>query len=323
MIARRLVPVLASLALVAAACGDDGDDAASETTAADTATSDAQTATSAATTATTAGEDTTVPDATTGDTAAAATDASMATDATTGDSEAPGTAGTTGGTVDGDITVFAAASLTDAFADVATAFEEANPDAGVELSFDGSSALVQQLIEGAPGDVFASADQNNMDKLTAEGLEGAEPVIFATNLLAIIVAPDNPLGITGVEDLADEDLTVVVCAEEVPCGTYANEVFANAGVTVTPDSYEQNVRGVASKVVEGEADAGIVYVTDVMAAGDDAALVEIPEDVNVVAEYPVAPLAASGEPETAAAFIEFLLGDEGQAILGEYGFSSP
>ncbi|MFV0306563.1 MAG: molybdate ABC transporter substrate-binding protein [Desertimonas sp.] len=318
MITRRLAPVLASLTLVAAACGDDGDDNAADTTDV-TATTDV-TDTTDGTDTTEATDKTDGADTTDAPDPSDTTEAGDGADTTTAGTD-PGGAGTS--EADGDITVFAAASLTDAFTDVAAAFEEANPDADVELSFDGSSALVQQLIEGAPGDVFASADQNNMTKLTDEDLEGAEPVIFANNLLAIIVAPDNPEGITGVEDLVDEDLTVVVCAEEVPCGNYANEVFANAGVTVTPDSFEQNVRGVASKVVEGEADAGIVYVTDVFAAGDDAALVEIPEEINVVAEYPIAPLADSGEAETSAAFIEFLLGDDAQAILAEYGFSSP
>ena len=223
----------------------------------------------------------------------------------------------------GDITVFAAASLTESFTEVGEAFTAANPDATASFSFDASSALVQQIIEGAPADVFASADTANMDKLTEEALNGTDPVVFATNLLTIIVAPDNPLGITGVEDLANPDLNVVVCAPEVPCGNYANQIFDAAGVEVTPVSLEQNVRGVSTKVTEGEADAGIVYVTDVIAAGDDADMVEIPDDINVVAEYPIAAVAASEHPEVDQAFIDFLLGDEAQAILAEYGFGPP
>jgi molybdate transport system substrate-binding protein len=147
--------------------------------------------------------------------------------------------------------------------------------------------------------------------------------VFATNLLTIIVAPDNPLGITGVEDLANPDLNVVVCSPEVPCGNYADQIFTAAGVEVTPVSLEQNVRGVVTKVTAGEADAGIVYVTDVIAAGDEAAMVEIPEDINVIAEYPIADVAASESPDVGQAFIDFVLGDEGQAILAEYGFGPP
>jgi molybdate transport system substrate-binding protein len=189
------------LALGAAACGSDDDGGSADTTA-----------------------------------AAAVTEAPATTVAAT--TEAPTT--TTPG-VAGDITVFAAASLTEAFTEVGEAFTAANPDAKATFTFDASSALVQQITEGAPADVFASADTANMDKLTDAGLNGNEPVIFATNLLAIIVAPDNPLGITGVEDLENPDLKVVVCAEEVPCGRYAKQIFDNAGVTVTPVSLEQNV----------------------------------------------------------------------------------
>jgi molybdate transport system substrate-binding protein len=223
----------------------------------------------------------------------------------------------------GDITVFAATSLTESFTEIGEAFTAANPEATATFSFDASSALVQQIIEGAPADVFASADTANMDKLTEADLNGAEPVVFATNLLTIIVAPDNPLGIAGVEDLANPDIKVVVCAPEVPCGNYANQIFTAAGVEVTPVSLEENVRGVATKVIEGEADAGIVYVTDVIAAGDDADMVEISEDINVVAEYPIAGVAASEYPEVDQTFIDFVLGDEGQAILAEYGFGPP
>ncbi len=236
------------------------------------------------------------------------------------------TSGTTGGSgagVAGDITVFAAASLTDAFTDVGAAFSEANPDATATFSFDASSALVTQITEGAPADVFASADTANMDKLTDEGLNGTDPVIFATNLLAIIVPAGNPAGVTSVEDLASPDVTVVLCAEEVPCGNYANQILDAAGVDVTPASFEENVRGVVTKVTAGEADAGIVYVTDVTAAGDAAELVEIPEDVNVLAQYPIATVGASEDQEVGEAFIDFLSGSDGQAILAEYGFGPP
>jgi molybdate transport system substrate-binding protein len=225
--------------------------------------------------------------------------------------------------LDGDITVFAAASLTESFTEVGAAFAAAHPDATATFSFDASSALVQQIIEGAPADMFASADTANMDKLTDAELNGTEPVVFATNVMTIIVAADNPLGITGVEDLVDSDTKVVVCATEVPCGNYANQIFDAAGVDVTPVSLEQNVRGVVTKVTAGEADAGIVYVTDVISAGDAADMVEIPEEINVVAEYPIAAVAGSEHHDVDQAFIDFLLGDEGQAILADYGFGSP
>jgi molybdate transport system substrate-binding protein len=224
--------------------------------------------------------------------------------------------------VAGDITVFAAASLTDAFTEVGEAFTAANPDAKATFSFDASSALVQQITEGAPADVIASADTANMDKLTEAGLNGTEPVIFATNLLTIIVAPGNPEGIAGVADLANSDLITVICAPEVPCGRYADEIFTKAGVTVTPDSLEQNVRGVVTKVTAGEADAGIVYVTDVIAAGDYAAMVEIPADINVLAEYPIATTKDSTNAEAGEAFIDFLTGSDGQVIMAEYGFGA-
>ncbi len=219
--------------------------------------------------------------------------------------------------------MFAAASLTESFTAVGEAFTEANPDAKATFSFDASSALVQQITEGAPADVFASADTANMDKLTEPGLNGTEPVIFATNLLTIIVAPGNPKGITGVADLESADIKTVICAAEVPCGRYAAQIFETAGVTVTPVSLEQNVRGVVTKVTAGEADAGIVYVTDVTAAGDAADMVEIPEDINVVAEYPIASVKASKNQEVDQAFIDFLLGEDGQAIMAEYGFGAP
>lgn len=222
--------------------------------------------------------------------------------------------------VSGDITVFAAASLTAAFTELGDAFMAANPDAEVTFNFAGSSDLVAQITEGAPVDVFASADVNNMDKLVHAGLDADDPVVFATNVAEIIVEPGNPTGITGVSDLADDDLVVVQCAPEVPCGSYAERIFANAGVTVTPASLEENVKAVVTKVTLGEADAGIVYRTDVLAAGGDADGVVIPDDVNVVAEYPIVLTANAANPDGARAFIDFVLGPSGQEILAGFGF---
>lgn len=222
--------------------------------------------------------------------------------------------------VEGDLVVFAAASLTDAFTAIGEAFESEHPDVDITFNFAASSDLVTQIDEGAPADVFASADQRNMDKLVEADRVAADPETFATNSLAIIVEAGNPEDIESVDDLADPDLIVVTCDPEVPIGRYSQEVFDAAGVEVTPDSLEENVRGIVTKVVEGEADAGLVYVTDVIAAGDDAEGIEIPTDINVVAAYPIAPVADAPNPDAAAAFTEFVLGDEGQATLGEFGF---
>ncbi len=221
------------------------------------------------------------------------------------------------------MTVFAAASLTDAFTELGDAFVAANPGAAVTFNFAASSELVTQIGEGAPADLFASADPNNMTKLTDSGNHGSEPVVFTTNRAEIIVAPGNPEGITGVADLADEHLIVIGCAPEVPCGRYAQQILDRAGVSVTLKSLEENVRAVVSKVALGEADAGIVYVTDVVNAGDAADGVVIAGDVNVVAEYQVAVTKGAANPAAAQAFIDFVRSPAGQAILASYGFVAP
>jgi molybdate transport system substrate-binding protein len=225
--------------------------------------------------------------------------------------------------VTGHITVFAAASLTGAFTEIGKAFSQANPGAGATFDFDASSALVQQITQGAPADVFASADTTNMDKLTKPGLNRSAPVTFATNLPAIIVPKGNPKGITGVSDLAKPGLKVVLCQPQVPCGIYANQILTKSNVKVTPVSLEENVKGVVTKVTSGEADAGIVYTTDVIAAGPSAQAVTIPANLNVVADYPIASVKASKNQATGAAFISFVLGAPGQSILAKYGFMKP
>jgi molybdate transport system substrate-binding protein len=225
--------------------------------------------------------------------------------------------------VTGDITVFAAASLTDSFKEIGDAYTKLHPGSKVTFSFDASSALVQQITQGAPADVFASADTANMDKLTQAGLNSSLPVVFANNLLGIIVPAGNPKRITGVADLAKPDLKVVLCAEQVPCGKYAKQILDTAKVAVMPVSLEQNVKGVVTKVTTGEADAGIVYTTDIKAAGTGAAGVEIPADVNVIAKYPIASTKASRNTAADQAFISFVTGAAGQAILEKYGFEQP
>ena len=227
------------------------------------------------------------------------------------------------GAAGGDVTVFAAASLTDAFTEIGQAFELNQPDASVTFNFAASSELVAQIDQGAPADVFASADEANMTKLTDAGNNGGESRVFATNRLEIIVQAGNPHGISAVSDLADPDLIVVTCAPEVPIGAYSAEVLANAGVEVTPDSLEENVRAVVTKVTLGEADAGVVYTTDVLAAGDQAEGIEIPADLNVTATYPIAVTRDAPNPRGAAAFVDFVLSPEGQDVLERYGFTAP
>jgi molybdate transport system substrate-binding protein len=229
--------------------------------------------------------------------------------------------GATGDAV--DLTVFAAASLSAAFTEIGDVFLAANPGAELRFNFAGSSELAAQIGEGAPADVYASADLANMAKLVAVGAAATDPVVFATNRAAIIVEPGNPEGITELGDLTDDDLVVVQCAPEVPCGAYALEIFANAGVDVTPKSYEANVNAVVTKITLGEADAGIVYRTDVLAAGDAADGVAIPVDVNVLAEYPIVVTESSPDPAGAGAFVEAVRSAAGRDILEDYGFGAP
>lgn len=228
--------------------------------------------------------------------------------------------GTTSG-LDGTITVFAAASLTDAFGEAAEAFEEANPDVTVELNLAGSSALREQILAGAPADVFASADRSNMDRVAEAGEVEGEAEILVHNSFQIVVPPDNPGEVEGLEDFADGGLLIGLCAVDVPCGDVGREVLANAGVEPAPDTEEPDVRSLLTKVASGDLDAGLVYVTDVVAAGDDVGSIDVPEDANVVADYPVAALAGAGEPEIAGAFVDFLLSVDGQAILTSHGFA--
>jgi molybdate transport system substrate-binding protein len=221
------------------------------------------------------------------------------------------------------ITVFAASSLTAAYTEIGDAFMTEYPDATVTFNFASSSDLVTQINEGAPADVYASADEANMTKLTDAGGNAGEPQVFTTNSLQIIVEAGNPKGITGVADLADPDIIYVTCAPEVPIGKYGAQVLTNAGVTVTPASLEENVKGIVTKVTLGEADAGIVYVTDVTAAGDQAEGVDIAADINVTATYPIVVTAEAPNADGGQAFVDFVLGEDGQKILASYGFAAP
>jgi molybdate transport system substrate-binding protein len=219
----------------------------------------------------------------------------------------------------GDLKVFAAASLTAAFTELGEQFR-ANGGAKVTFNFAGSQALATQLREAAPADVFASADLTNMDKV--EDLVGA-PRNFASNRLQIVVEQGNPRNVRRLQDLGNADLKVVLAAPDVPAGRYAAEALAKAEVTVRPVSEEDNVKAVVTKVSLGEADAGIVYVTDVTAGGDRVEGVDIPEDLNVVATYPIATVTASRNATQAQAFMDLVLSAEGQQILEHHGFLPP
>lgn len=230
---------------------------------------------------------------------------------------------TTHASDDARLDVFAAASLTASFRAVAAAFEANRPGTTVALNFAGSPTLVQQIREGAPADVFAAADEANMRKLVDAHAVAGSPQVFARNLLQIAVAKGNPHRIAGLGDLAAPGLIVVLCGATVPCGRYALEAFTKAGVTPPAGSRELDVKGVVTKVALGEADAGIVYATDVRAASDHIEGVGLASAHNVSAQYPIAALREAAHPEAARAFIAFVLSDPGKKILGEFGFLSP
>lgn len=222
----------------------------------------------------------------------------------------------------GRLTVFAAASLTGAFSQIADGFERSHPDTSVTLSFGASSALAQQIVAGAPVDVFAAASPTTMQVVTNAG-DAVQPRVFARNSLQIAVPPDNPGRVVGLADLADPARTIALCAEQVPCGAAARTVFAAAGLTPAPDTLEQDVKAALSKVELGEVDAALVYRTDVLAAGGKVRGIAFPESGTAVNDYPVARL--RGAPNTAAAeaFVAYVLSPEGQRVLVDAGFDRP
>lgn len=237
---------------------------------------------------------------------------------------AAGTGGSAaGGPVTGEVRVLAAASLTDVFEDIATVFVEQNPDAEVTFSFAGSSALVTQVVEGAPADVLATASAGTMDDAVAADAVQGDPAVFARNALVLVVPAGNPGDVTELADLADTERFVGLCAEDVPCGALATEVLSDEDVTPRVDTYEPDVRSLLTKVTSGELDAGLVYRTDALAAGDDVEIVEVPALDDHVTAYPIAPLADAPNPEAAERFVELVLGGEGLAILGDAGFLPP
>ncbi len=223
----------------------------------------------------------------------------------------------------GSATVFAASSLTDAFKKVADEIRRAHPATGLIFNFAGSSTLATQIANGAPADVFAAADEPSMQKLVDASLADGAPRFFARNRLQIAVAAGNPKRITSLSDLSRSDLIVVLAGPGVPAGRYALESLAKAGVSVRPASHEVDVRSVLSKVAIGEADAGIVYLTDVLSAGSRVSGVAIDEAHQVVARYPIALVKDAKNARLARAFIDFLRSEEGRRVLAGSGFSAP
>ena len=284
--ARRLVPWLAPVVvmLVMVACGDDDDPAA----------------------------------------ATAASGAAASATTTPGDA------------LTGAATVFAAASLSDAFEAIAEEFEAVHPGVTIEFNFASSSALATQIEEGAPADIFASADTAQMERLAGASLVAQDSgALFARNVPVIVVPADNPTGITDLAGLATAGLKLVLAAEDVPIGRYARQIIDRlaadpgygeafrAAVIGNIVSNEENVRAVLTKIELGEGDAGIVYATDAAVASDKVIVIAIPERLNVIADYPIALVTASDATDVGQAFIDFVLGAEGQRILAEFGFIAP
>lgn len=237
-----------------------------------------------------------------------------------GDSPA---AGGPGGGDPTRLTVFAAASLTEAFDELADAFAADHPSVRVDVNAAGSQILAHQINQGAPADVFASSAAEQMAVVGDAGNLAAKPRVFATNRLAIAVEEGNPRGVRGLADLADPDLVVAMPGEQVPAGAYARRVLDAAGVTVRPASLEADVRAALGRVALGEADASVVYASDVVAADGRVDGVAIPAGANVTVAYPIAPLAGATDLADARAFVAFVLGEDGQAILARHGLQAP
>jgi len=230
----------------------------------------------------------------------------------------------TSGGLSGTVTVFAAASLKESFTAIGTAFEAAHPGVKVVFNFGPSSGLATSITSGNPADVFASASPTTMDTVLKAG-DVASPVTFAKNRMEIAVPASNPARVKGVADLARSGVKVTLCQAAVPCGKVAAQVFAKAGLTVTPISEETDVKAVLTKVSLGEVDAGVVYVTDVLAAaaGGKVTGIEIPAAVNASTSYPIASLTKAPNPAGAAAFTAYVLSDQGRSALTTAGFAAP
>jgi molybdate transport system substrate-binding protein len=222
----------------------------------------------------------------------------------------------------GSITVFAASSLQGTFTQLGKQFEAAHPGVKVTFSFGASSALATQIINGAPADVFASASPKNMQQVVTAG-DASNPVTFASNVMEVAVPSANPAGVTSVSDLAKPAVKVALCQPQVPCGVTAAKVFSNAKITVKPVTLEPDVKSVLSKVELDAVDAGVVYVTDVQAAGSKVKGVVIPANLNASTAYPIAPISKSSNAATAQAFAAYVASPSGEAVLTAAGFEKP
>ncbi|GAA1901252.1 molybdate ABC transporter substrate-binding protein [Lapillicoccus jejuensis] len=231
-------------------------------------------------------------------------------------------AGTSSSALSGTVTVFAAASLKESFTALGTAFEQAHPGVQVTFNFGPSSGLATSITQGNPADVFASASPTNMDAVVKAG-DASNPTTFAKNVMEIAVPPSNPGKVAAVADLGRSGVKVALCQAQVPCGKVARQVLTNAKVSVTPVSDETDVKAVLTKVQLGEVDAGVVYVTDVKAAGTKVTGVEIPSDVNASTSYPIATLNKAPNPTAAAAFTAYVLSSAGTQALTAAGFEAP
>lgn len=217
------------------------------------------------------------------------------------------------------LTVLAASSLTEAFGDLEKTYEDEH-DVNVEISYDSSSILASQVVEGAPADVLATADQPTMQTIVDEDLTDGEPTVFATNTLTIVTPPDNPAGIKGIEDLANPAVEFAVCVPEAPCGDASERLLDLNKVDADPATEEENVKSVLTKVTLGEVDAGLVYVSDAQAAGDDVATVDAANSSEVVNSDPIAVLSDADHAEVAQEWVELVRSDAGQQVLKSYGF---
>jgi molybdate transport system substrate-binding protein len=226
------------------------------------------------------------------------------------------------GKLTGTLTVFAAASLTGVFTDLGNQLHKANPDLQVKFNFAGSDALATQIDQGAPADVFASANTTQMKVVTDAG-QAADPKVFAENVLEIAVPKNNPGHVTGIEDFAKADLTLAVCAPSVPCGAAAQKVFQAAGVAAKPDTLEEDVKAALTKVQLGEVDAALVYTTDVRAAGNKVQGIAFPEADEAVNQYPIAVLKGAPNRKAAKAFVDLVNSAQGQKALEDAGFRAP
>ena len=226
------------------------------------------------------------------------------------------------GAASGTVTVFAAASLTESFTSLGRQFEAAHPGTTVKFNFGASSSLAENINQGAPADVFASASPKNMQQVVdADGASDSKT--FARNVMQIAVPPDNPAGVREVTDLARSNVKVALCQPQVPCGAVAQQVFENVNITVKPVTQGADVKAVLTTVQLGEVDAGMVYRTDVRAAGTKVRGIEIPADQNASTSYPIAALTEAPNPVGAAAFVDYVLSPDGEKVLEQAGFAAP